>query len=413
MPSLASLTRSRGTLADLYSGRDNAIGLIRLLLATAVVLSHSKPLGLGQRDLGYYFFHRQTNVGNLAVYGFFVLSGMLITRSARRTTIGRYAWHRTLRILPGLWVCLLVTAFAVAPLVALREHGSLKGFWAGPTGPFNYVQANWWTGLRQFGIHDLFVASTPWGRITSGSVFDGALWSLSYEMCCYVGIGILAATSVLQQARRFVLFLTLGSYLAIVIDYWQAPAAAGLVANAAGTTLPLIGGVLYKWALYLAFLFLLGATLDLYRERIAISDVLGIASAVVFVTSLIMGGFYLVGFPAFGYLLIWLSVRLPRKLRWVGRRNDYSYGVYIYGFVGQQVLASLGYGRWGYLPFAAISVVVAFAAAYLSWHLVEKHALRLKGWTPPIRPRRSPETGEAQFGAPPASAPLLPASSQA
>jgi peptidoglycan/LPS O-acetylase OafA/YrhL len=414
-----TLTKSRGTLAELYSGRDNGIGLIRLLLAVGVVLSHSKPLGFGAHDLGYYLFNGQTNIGTLSVYGFFVLSGMLITRSARRTSIGRYAWHRALRILPGLWVCLAVTALVVAPLVALREHGNLNGFWHGPSGPFNYIWANMWTGLRQFGVHDLLVTSTPWGRHTGASVFDGALWSLAYEMLCYIIIGLLAVTSVLQNARRFVLLLALGAYSIIVMDYWQSASWTGPVTGSYTTSVaPLLGGLSFQWIVYLGFLFLLGGILDLYRERIPIHDALGVGSAIAFVGTLVTGGFFVLGLPAFAYLLLWLSVRMPRWLHWVGRKNDYSYGIYIYGFVGQQVFASLGLNRWGYLPFAAIAVVTAFVAAYLSWHLVERHAMALKGWTPHLRRGRpsglAVEKADSPEPVTDAAAPtLLPAGSKA
>jgi peptidoglycan/LPS O-acetylase OafA/YrhL len=414
------ILRSSGSLAELYSGRDNGIGFIRLLLAVGVVLSHSKPLGFGAQDLGYYLFNRQTNVGTLSVYGFFVLSGLLITRSARRTSIGRYAWHRVLRILPGLWVCLLVTALVIAPLVALREHGDLNGYWSGPNGPFDYITANMWTGLRQFGIHDLLAHTTPWGRHTGVSVFDGALWSLSYEMLCYIIIGLLAVTSVLQNSRRFVLFLAVAAYFVIAMDYWQSASWTGPVTGEySASVAPLLGGLDFRWIVYLGFLFLLGGVLDLYRERIPINDALGVVSAVVFVGTLLTGGFFVLGFPAYAYLLVWLSIRMPRRLHWVGRKNDYSYGIYIYGFVGQQVFASLGLNRWGYLPFAAISLVAAFAAAWLSWHLVERHALSLKGWTLPRLRRKRPieeptgEAGAEESSAEPADAPLQPAGSKA
>jgi peptidoglycan/LPS O-acetylase OafA/YrhL len=385
-----SLTRSRGTLAENYSGRDNGIGLLRLLLAIGVVLSHAKPLGFAQKDLGYYLFSKQTNVGTLSVYGFFVLSGLLITRSARRTSIGRYAWHRVLRIMPALWVCLLVTALVVGPLVALREHGDLDGYWNGPAGPVQYLTANWWTGIRQYGIHDLLVETTPWGRAGNGSVFDGALWSLAYEMSCYVMIGILAFTAVLNRARRFVLVLALGLYAVILRDYWtlKSTTAGPLSAHYDNVGLPLIGGLDLRWVVYLGFLFLVGAGVELYRERIPIHDGLGLAAAAVFLLTLKFGGFFLIGFPAYAYLLIWLAIRLPRRVHWVGRKNDYSYGIYIYGFLGQQIFASLGWSRWGYLPFVAMSLAAAFAAAYASWHLVEKHALSLKGWSPRRRSRR-------------------------
>jgi peptidoglycan/LPS O-acetylase OafA/YrhL len=381
------LVPSRGTVEELFSGRNNGIGLIRLLLALAVVVSHSNPLGFAREDVGHNLAGGQTNLGNMAVYGFFVLSGMLITRSARRTGIARYAWHRALRILPGLWVCLLITALVVAPLVTLREHGSLAGFWSGPQGPLQYLWANWWTGVRQYGIHDLLKPTTPYGRWIGASVFDGALWSLAYEMLAYICVGVLAFSGVLVRARRFVLVSAVGTYLLIWSYYLSGIRHGGHVSGDLKTTtpgfhLPLMGGFVGHWLLLLGFFFMAGAAVDLYRERVPINDGLGVLSIVLLAGSLLFGGFFVIGGPAFAYLLIWASVRLPRQVHWVGRKNDYSYGIYIYGFVGQQVLASLGANKWGYLPFVSISIAVAVVCAFCSWHVVEHNALRLKGWTP-------------------------------
>ena len=155
----------RGTLADTFKGRENGVGFLRFCLAMSVVVSHTRVLGFGGPDLLGGTFRNQQALGGLAVAGFFVLSGMLITRSARRTNFFRYAWHRCLRIFPGLWVCLAVTAFVVAPLLAVRQNGSLQGFWNGasrPGGPVHYVSANMWSGVQQYGIRDLLVQSTPW-----------------------------------------------------------------------------------------------------------------------------------------------------------------------------------------------------------------------------------------------------------
>jgi len=100
--------------------------------------------------------------------------------------------------------------------------------------------------------------------------------------------------------------------------------------------------------------------------------------------------------PAFAYLLIWLSIRMPRRLHAIGRKNDYSYGIYIYGFVAQQVMASYNLQRFGFLPFAGVAIVAAFALAFCSWHVVEKRALRLKGWAPPLPWRRRAADGSTQ-----------------
>ncbi|GGM55772.1 acyltransferase family protein [Dactylosporangium sucinum] len=381
----------RYTLENTWHGRDNGIGALRLLLALAVVFDHAGSLGFGWEDLGTTLFRGQTNVGTIAVYGFFVISGLLITRSARRTGLVRFAWHRALRILPGLWVCLLVTAFAVAPLVALYERGTLAGFWGGPKGPVQYVTGNWFTGVRQYGIHDL-LAETPWGRqIGSTSVFDGALWSLIYETTCYAAVAGLAVTAVLRRAR------------------WLVPAAAGVLLGIVAAdqlrgwiptgppseyygavVLPLLGTVSVQWLIHLGALFLIGATIELYRERVPISDQLAAACGVALAVSLLFGGFFITGFPALAYLLVWAAVRMPRRLRRIGATDDYSYGIYIYGFVVQQVLATLGVNAWGYAAYTGISLALTVALAAMSWHLVERRALTLKDLRLPAAPRRRP-----------------------
>jgi hypothetical protein len=166
---------------------------------------------------------------------------------------------------------------------------------------------------------------------------------------------------------------------------------------------------------YLGFLFLAAATFELYRERIPIHDGLGVAALAVCLGTLLLGGWFAIGYPLLVYVMVWAACRLPSRLHWIGRKNDYSYGIYIYGLVGQQVLASFGWNRWGYWPYLAMSVTLAWTAAFLSWHLVEKHFLRLKHWTPRrparlFRARSEPATPSVSQPAPspPAAIPVPP-----
>ncbi|HEX7638489.1 MAG TPA: acyltransferase, partial [Burkholderiaceae bacterium] len=57
--------------------------------------------------------------------------------------------------------------------------------------------------------------------------------------------------------------------------------------------------------------------------------------------------------------------------------GDYSYGIYIFAFPVQQMLASRlpGLGPWGVMAGAALPVAVL---AVLSWRLVERRALARK-----------------------------------
>lgn len=53
-------------------------------------------------------------------------------------TCGEYLTARALRILPGYYVCLIVTAFVIAPIgVAIQGGAALKLLFS--TAPFEYV----------------------------------------------------------------------------------------------------------------------------------------------------------------------------------------------------------------------------------------------------------------------------------
>ena len=80
--------------------------------------------------------------------------------------------------------------------------------------------------------------------------------------------------------------------------------------------------------------------------------------------------------------MLYLAARLPQATHWIGKKNDYSYGVYIYGFLVQQVTAYLGWYKLGYVPYVLIAIVLSLGCAWLSWHLVEKRAMALKNWGP-------------------------------
>src|SRR6185295_16935599 len=120
------------TLAERYSPAANGFGLIRLTLTVGVVIAHSQPIGFGWQPYGESLTRGQIEFGPLMLYGFFVLSGFLITGTALKGSWLRFLWRRVLRLMPGYWVSLLVTALGFAPLVAIIENGSLDGFWQHP-----------------------------------------------------------------------------------------------------------------------------------------------------------------------------------------------------------------------------------------------------------------------------------------
>ncbi|WP_194912501.1 acyltransferase family protein [Catenulispora rubra] len=373
------------TLAEGFSSQKNAIGLLRLLMAVAVVVSHSSPLGYGKPDPGDISTGGQINLGRLAVFGFFILSGFLISRSAMHQSIGRYTWARALRIAPGLWVCLIFTACVVAPLLYYHQMHTTAGFWHAGNGPFSYMKANWWTGLGQFDISNVIATARKWHHAFDIG-FDGALWSLPYEIACYFIVGVLAVTKVLKSSRRLILFIAVGLWIYLLDDLdvaasWRAPQDLD-----GGFTigLPVVQGYMgplqsTQFA-YLGFAFTLGMLLQLYADRVPVNRVLAAAAAALFVGTMWVGAFYVVGIPAFAYLLFWLALKLPRPFPVLWHDNDFSYGIYIYGFVVEQALAVMAFNRHGQLAYLMASLVGTLALAVPSWFLVEKQAMKLKRW---------------------------------
>ena len=84
---------------------------------------------------------------------------------------------------------------------------------------------------------------------------------------------------------------------------------------------------------------------------------------------------YLLGL---GTLALWLALHAKWLPRLPVRMGDWSYGAYLYGFPVQQVLAHFKLHQASFVGYVVACTVVTFALAGLSWHLIEKQALRWK-----------------------------------
>ena len=239
-----------------------------------------------------------------------------------------------------------------------------------PTGPFGATFHNLWLWIDQPGI-----TKTPNGNPLPG-LWDGSLCSPSYEFLCYLMLGFLALIGMLRS-RWGVAILAVVAWMSLIII----------------TSVPYLNGqfnflqnVFWKNLLELVPIFLVGSLLFLYREKIPNSGWLALASTGIFLAGMVipLGNKY----PAYtltsvdltapfvAYPLIWLGIHLPFQR--VGARNDYSYGIYIYGFPVLQLLALWGVVRWGYWPYSLLAVALTVPLAVASWWGVEKHALKLK-----------------------------------
>ncbi len=371
---------TRVTIGETFDSRRNSLNFLRVCLSLLVVLSHSFAGGFVDPLL-----LNHTTVGDIAVYGFFGISGYLIASSASHNSLGRYLWQRFLRIFPGFWVCLIVTGALFGVVAWFHEpHPHCPAFAScyigSPTGPFQYLYHDLLLRMNQQTI-----ALTP-GAVPWPFTWNVPLWTLFYEFMCYLILGAFAVSGLLRR-RGLVALLTAG--------LWAIEVIVGLASLNLGQG---------TWAmLTLAPIFLTGTLLYLYRDKVPDSGILAMGCATVFLASpwLPFGGPFTVfrniisapqvlG-PFIAYPLFWLGIHLP--FHKIGARNDYSYGIYIYAFLVQQILALWHVQRWGYIAYMTLSVVFTVPFAVASWWLVEKNALKLKKFSPGVGSRRLAREG--------------------
>jgi len=381
------------SIAFALNGTNNSLGLIRLVLASLVIFDHAFPLGGFGADPVLRLTNNQASLGSLAVGGFFAISGYLIAKSGMSGDVVQFMWRRSLRILPAYWLVLLVTALVIAPLIWTLGYGRELAAFFTPGGPGTYLAANWDLSIGTWGMHDLLVTTTPYGQQVGYSVFNGSLWTLIQEWNCYLIIAVLVLFGVMRNARLLVAVITAFYFVIQIVAIVNFDAVAAISPRLADPN-----------TISLGLTFLVGSTIAVYSKSIPYTDGLGILSGIALLVTLRVGGFSTIGTIAGAYFVLYLAARLPKSVHWIGQKNDYSYGVYIYGFLVQQVLAYLGWYRWGYVPYVLGALVFSYALAWGSWHGVEKWAMKLKNWGPGrgvrhwydrVRARRHATTNEA------------------
>ncbi|MHA7278901.1 acyltransferase family protein [Arthrobacter sp. MDT2-2] len=335
-----------------FDTRNNSLNLIRLVLALAVLVHHSWPLSGRPEEPAF----AGDTLGGWAVAGFFVVSGYLITASRFSHSLGEYLVHRVARIMPAFIVCLVVVAGFFAPLGYLAAKGSLDGFFTTGTTPFNYVFSN--LGLKMLRYD---VAGTPAGVPYPGA-WNGSLWSLYYEFYCYA---VLAFLGIFAIIRKFPWPLTILFVASVIVH--------ASVEDVAPFTQ---GNFDFDLLFRLLPFFLGGAVVLAWKDRIGIHWLPGAASAAaaVAVTALVPGWGGAASAVFIAYATLWISTLLPSPM--LIRKNDVSYGVYIYAFPIQQLLAVYGVHERGLVVYMLVAAVLTIAAGIASWLLVERPVMR-------------------------------------
>jgi peptidoglycan/LPS O-acetylase OafA/YrhL len=318
---------------------------LRLGAALSVLFSHSFLIAEGDQkhEPLVMLSGNQGILGLLGVFVFFTMSGFLVTQSFENNRSPlRFLTARLLRIYPALIVCLAICVLALGAAVTTLPMAEYL------------LHPDTWRFLGANLLMQGFDQSLPGVILVDnavGTVVGGCFWSLRFEVYCY--------------------FLVLALGAARLLDLRSAVAL--LIVGLAASYYDWLGG--FGWLLPY---FAIGMVMYYLTRTRQPSGVLAIAAALGIVATIFLGqmlfAFALLG----GYLAIYLAtsrrIALPRAARF----GDLSYGLYIYGWPVEAGVAHAFGGTAAWWEVFLIGTAISLLLALLSWHFIERPALRLK-----------------------------------
>ena len=343
---------------------DNNFGALRLLLAGLVIVSHAPELvdGDRSRELLTRLFGT-LSFGELAVDGFFLISGYLIAASVvQRRSLADFFRRRVLRIYPGFLVGFAICILVVAPLA-----GADPGWMTLPAIRHEMLAA---LQLQPPDVPDVFQGQPH-------PALNASMWTIGYEFRCYVAAALLGAAGLYAPRWRLAVLVCVAILLAL--------SAAGALDDLRSPAEFLVGRP--RYSLRFAGLFGVGTVYFLYAGRIRLcwkgAAIAGtLLCGLMFQPILAETAWAVLG----GYLIFWFAQAVPvMRLSRLANRTDLSYGIYLYGWPVEKLLIRYrpGLGPWAV---CGAALLLTPLLAYASWTWIERPAM---AWRWQRRPRLS------------------------
>ena len=320
---------------------------MRLALALSVVLWHTVEISYG-RGLEQRIWNTPWRMLlGLILPMFFSLSGFLVAGSLDRSkTLVTFLGLRAFRIVPALAGDVLLSAIILGPIVTSLP---LSTYFFDPQ--FRHYFLNI-LGDIHYSLPGVFTENPAGGTV------NGQLWTIPYELKCYMLLSGLAWCGIFQ--RRQLLLLALAGLYLFQVGHVILKPNSEILATMGGNTLVMT--------------FLTGVTAYKYRDKLPLSKLLFVLSlGLTMCLFLLTGGDRFAAVPV-TYITVYLGVLNPPRHK-VLLSGDYSYGIYLYGLPIQQTIAWCGtaYQHWYWS--LLLGVPATIATATVSWWCIEKPVL--------------------------------------
>lgn len=330
--------------------RPGGFDYMRVVLALSVIFVHAGLIAYGEHPppgKGQWTF---LNVPRDCIVPlFFALSGFLVAGSLDRSrTLFSFFGLRVLRIAPALSVEVAISALIVGPWLTTL-----------PTSAY-FTDPMFFSYLRNI-VGDIHYRLPGVFEQNPIELVNGQLWTVPYELVCYVVLAGTAVVGLFKSKSRMLGFLVL-FYAAQTLNtiFHPNPGFQGVT----GTTIVgafIAGLVVYKFRHSLPWSF------RLFLLSIA---------AVTFCVYFVQNGVRFIPLPA-AYMAAYLGMLNPPRNRIISS-GDYSYGIYLYGFPVQQTICTLlpAYREWYFNLLFSLPPIIAIAV--FSWWVIEKPTLSLR-----------------------------------
>lgn len=317
-------------------------------------------------------------VGNDAVAVFFVISGILVTQSWRSDPgLRRYLARRALRLLPALLVTVVVTSLFVGTIVSQLTPASYlrtAGTWA-------YL-LNGTLVLQPYQLPGVFT------HLPDAGTVNGSLWTLRYEFLCYLIVPLVVALVTVTRRRAVLLAITAATTVVATATLTSHTGAFldGIPWNFAG--LPgAVGWDAVPLFMLLSY-FLGGMCIQVWLPKARLDGRIAALAVPAFIVFSQHPRLFPLSVAALAYAVGYFGLTARPVAQRLVALGDASYGIYVWGFVVEQLVVSAFGSRISALGVFAIAMPITWAIGILSWRLIEKPALRFKP--------RAPMTEDAQ-----------------
>jgi peptidoglycan/LPS O-acetylase OafA/YrhL len=316
-----------------------------------VIIGHCRDIS------GFSYMFLNSIDTHIAVCGFFIISGFLITRSCLYSaSLKDYFLKRAKRLLPAYVFVVIFTACSLSLFSSLSISEYFLSF-----GLYKYVVSNLF-------FMNFLCPSLP--GVFNDEVVNGSLWTIKIEVSFYIIVPFIVfilkkiKTRKMQNVFICAIYMNAIIYRVICI-YWKNHSASHFVYFIAQLEHQLPGFMQYfSFGIFALFNY---DSIRKYEKYLVIPALIFFGLHYVTKTEFFMP-------ISLGLLIMFVTFNSTRLNR-IGKEIDFSYGIYLFHFPIIQVLVFTGIFACNKYVGILLVLGSVFSLAYMSWQFLERKYL--------------------------------------